>query len=459
MPKSKAPAARAARISPRLPFRQSIDGCREAAIGRHGLSDFLLERYLRQLEAPLRALKDNYRTGRLALLTIPEESADIAAAKAALDRLSVGARLIVFFGTGGSGLGGQTLAQVAGWNIPGGADVSQQSRPRTRFYDNLDPATLTGALAGLDLATTRFVAISKSGGTTETLAQIVVTIDAIRKAGLEQDIPRLLLGVTEPDESGERNGLRRLLARYGAPIVEHPTGIGGRFSCLTNVGLLPAMARGLDPMAIRAGAREVVEAMLAASSPADLPAAVSAAVAVALAKEKSVRTLVMMPYVDRLAKLGHWFAQLWSESLGKGGQGTSAIAALGPLDQHSQLQLFMDGPHEHLITVIRCAVDGTGATIDRELAELAGAGYMAGRTVGDIVSAQSHAIAEALARAGRAVRTIDLEQLDERTIGALLMHLMIETILAGRLMGVDPFDQPAVELAKVLTRERLAAKR
>src|SRR5690606_11241492 len=153
--------------------------------------------------------------------------------------------------------------------------------------------------------------------------------------------------------------------------------------------------------------------------------------------------------------LGHWFAQLWSESLGKGGQGTSAIAALGPLDQHSQLQLFMDGPHEHLITVIRLEIDGTGATIDPGLAELAGAGYMAGRTVGDIVSAQSHAIAVALARAGRAVRTIDLERLDERTIGALLMHLMIETILGGRLMGVDPFDQPAVELAKVLTRERL----
>lgn len=442
-----------------LPFRQSIDGCREAAIGRHGLSDFLLDRYLRRLEPALGALKDNYRTGRLELLTIPEATKDIEEARAALERLSDGARLIVFFGTGGSGLGGQTLAQMAGWNIPGGADRSQRNRPRTRFYDNLDPATLDGALGDIDLASSRFVVISKSGGTTETLAQAIAALSAVKAAGLETEIPRLFLGVTEPDETGHRNGLRRLLERHQIPILEHPSGIGGRFSCFTSVGLLPAMARGLDPFAIRAGAREVVEGLLAAKTPRDLPAAVAAAASIALVKEKGIRALVMMPYTDRLGRLGHWFVQLWSESLGKGGQGTSAIAALGPLDQHSQLQLYMDGPRDYHISLIRLAPQGTGPQIDPAMAELAGAGYMAGRTVGDIVAAQSHAIAEALARAGRPVRTIDMDSLDERSIGALMMHLMLETILCGRLLGVDPFDQPAVELAKVLTREELARKR
>lgn len=457
--KSETSRAQRPTVATGLPFRQSIEGCLEASIGRHGLSGMLLERYLQRLEPALAALKDNYRTGRLELLTIPEATADVAAARAALERLSEGARMIAFFGTGGSGLGGQTLAQMAGWNIPGGADIYQRSRPRTRFYDNLDPATLAGALAGIDLATTRFVVISKSGGTTETLAQLIATLSAVKAAGLESEIPRLFLGVTEPDDSGSKNGLRRLLLRFGIPILEHPVGIGGRFSCLTTVGMLPAMARGLDPLAIRAGAREVVEAMLAANKPADFPAAVAAAVAVALAKEKGIRAQVMMPYTDRLGRLGHWFVQLWTESLGKGGEGTSAIAALGPLDQHSQLQLYMDGPREHQINLIRLDTAASGPRIDPELATLAGAGYMAGRTVGDIVDAQSHAIAEALARAGRPVRTIDIPALDERALGAVMMHLMLETILAGRLFGVDPFDQPAVELAKVLTRERLTGKR
>jgi glucose-6-phosphate isomerase len=145
-----------------------------------------------------------------------------------------------------------------------------------------------------------------------------------------------------------------------------------------------------------------------------------------------------------------------SESLGKGGEGTAAIPAIGPVDQHSQLQLFMDGPPEFYLTVIRAKTAGTGPVVDAKMASTAGMTFLAGKSVGDVVDAQAHAIVEALGRAGRPVRTIDVDRLDERTIGALLMHFMIETILAGRLLGIDPFDQPAVELAKILTRERLS---
>ena len=115
----------------------------------------------------------------------------------------------------------------------------------------------------------------------------------------------------------------------------------------------------------------------------------------------------------------------------------------------------MDGPREHFITVVRVANGTPGPQIDSDMAKLAGAGFMAGRSVGDVVAAQAHAVPEALARAGRPVRTLDLPRLDEKVLGGLLMHFMIETILAGRLLGLDPFDQPAVELAKVLTKERL----
>ena len=438
------------------PIIQNIDGCLESRIGKAGLTPSQLAAWLDRTAPHIEELKADYAADRLPLLRIAEETADVAAAAKALKALSEGAKTIVFFGTGGSSLGGQTLAQLAGWNIPGGADEKQRTRPRTRFYDNLDAVTLGGGLQSLDLASSRFVVTSKSGGTAETLAQAIAALSAVKAAGLDAQIPKMFLGITEPARAGKPNGLRELFASLGIPMLDHHSGIGGRFSCLTNVGLLPAMARGLDVAAIRAGARSVIAAMLASKTPKDFAPAVGAATAIGLSKEKGIRTLVMMPYADRLGRLAAWFVQLWAESLGKGGEGTSPIAALGPLDQHSQLQLYMDGPREHLITIMRVAGAGTGPKIDAEMARRAGAAFLGGRTVGDIVDAQAHAVPDALARAGRPVRTFDIAKLDEKTLGALLMHLMIETILAGRLLGVDPFDQPAVELAKVLTKERLA---
>jgi glucose-6-phosphate isomerase len=438
------------------PYVQSIAGCLEGAIGAHGLDTATLTTWLTKLSPALERLKQDYSTGRLPVLTIPEDTADIDEAAEALARLSAGAQMIIFFGTGGSGLGGQTLAQVGGWNLPGVMRGGVRGGPRTRFYDNLDPTTLTAALDNIELADTRFVVTSKSGGTTETLAQLIATLTAVKNAGLEDKIPTLFLGITEPAKPGKTNGLRSLLESYGIPILDHHTGIGGRFSCLTNVGLLPALARGLDAKKIRAGAHSVVHAMLSAMTPAACPPALGAATAVALSKERGIHTLVMMPYSDRLGRFSEWYVQLWAESLGKQGEGTSPIPALGPLDQHSQLQLFMDGPREIYVTVVRTKTAGTGPVIDARMADLAGMGFMGGKTVGDVVNAQAQAITDALVQAGRPVRTIDVGELDEYAIGALLMHFMIETILAGRLLGIDPFDQPAVELAKILTKQRLA---
>jgi glucose-6-phosphate isomerase len=439
-------------------YRQSIDGCRDAAIGQYGLTEAELERWLARLAPAVERLQDDYTTRRLPHLRIPEETADIEAAEAAFARLCRGARAVIFFGTGGSSLGGQALAQLGGWHIPGTADEAQRKRPRTRFYDNLDGGTLASALGSFDdLSGVRFVVISKSGGTSETLVQALAALAAVKGAGLEKRIPELFLGVSEPAVPGRANGLRTLFEAHAIAMLDHHPGIGGRFSALTNVGLLAAIARGLDARAVRAGARAVVDALMAAKTPGDFAPAVGAAVAVALSAERGIRAQVMMPYSDRLGRFSAWFAQLWAESLGKNGKGTAPIACLGPVDQHSQLQLFMDGPHEHLITVVRVPTAGTGPRIDAALAKAAGVDYLAGRTAGDLVAAQAEALPQALARAGRPVRTFDLASLDERALGALMMHMMLETILAAHLLGVDPFDQPAVELAKVIARERVAA--
>ncbi|MGH6816416.1 MAG: glucose-6-phosphate isomerase, partial [Hyphomicrobiaceae bacterium] len=245
-------------------YRQEVGGGLDDAIGRHGLPRASLERWLAKLDPALADLRNDYRSGRLALLRCAEETADVAAAADALHRLSQGARTLVFFGTGGSSLGGQTLAQTAGWNIPGSAGEDRHFQPRTRFYDNLDPDTLHRVLDHLDLATTRFVVISKSGNTPETLVQTIAALTAVKTRGLEARVPNLFLGVTEPAADGKKNGLRALLASHGIAMLDHHTGIGGRYSVLTNVGFLPALARGLDAAAIRTGARSVVADLLAA---------------------------------------------------------------------------------------------------------------------------------------------------------------------------------------------------
>ncbi|HUS97827.1 MAG TPA: glucose-6-phosphate isomerase, partial [Hyphomicrobiaceae bacterium] len=348
-----------------------------------------------------------------------------------------------------------TLAQFGGWSIPGTTTAAQRKRPATRFYDNLDPETLAGLLSAPNLRDMRFVVISKSGNTPETLSQAIAAMEALRKQGLGDRLGEFFLGITEPASSGQKNGLRTLFEQFAIPLLDHHTGIGGRFAVLTNVGLLAAVARGLDPVALLRGAGAVVQGLDRATQPLDFPPAAGAAATVGLSKARGVRIQVMMPYADRLARFAHWYVQLWAESLGKGGQGTTPIACLGPLDQHSQLQLFMDGPAEHLITFLTVASAGIGPQLSPDLANLAGFNEMAGRAVGDLVDAQTRGVPEALLSAGRPVRSIQLLSYDEVGLGALLMHFMIETILAGYMLELDPFDQPAVELGKRLTREKL----
>ncbi|MDX2156814.1 MAG: glucose-6-phosphate isomerase [Hyphomicrobiaceae bacterium] len=437
---------------------QDIAGCLDARIGASGLTTAELGVWADRLAGPLDDLRRAYRDGSLPHLRVPEGKDDIEAAEAAMAALSRGARTIVFLGTGGSSLGGQALAQLNGWNLPGGFEEGQLARPRTRFYDNLDALTLGRALDRLDLGTTRFVVISKSGGTPETLSQAVAALGAVRARGLGDRIPEMFLAIADPPSApGKLSGLRVLARDLGFPILDHPPGVGGRFSVLTNVGLVAAIARGLDVRALRGGAAAVVRQLIDGEAPADFAPAVGAAVAIGLAKSRGVRVNVMMPYADRLGRFGDWYVQLWAESLGKNGQGTTPVACLGPWDQHSQLQLFMDGPNEHFVSVVRAPTAGVGPRLEAELARKAGIGFLADRALGDLVAAQADAVPEALGKAGRAVRGIDLDRLDEAAFGALLMHMMLETILAARLLHIDAFDQPAVELAKVLTRQRLSS--
>jgi glucose-6-phosphate isomerase len=434
-----------------MPIIQTIDSALEKTVGPHGVADAALSGALARAEGALDRLRQHYAEGTLPLLRLPEKQDDLGQIRDAAARLKDGASDIVILGTGGSSLGGQTIAQLAGFNVPGVGVL--RDPPRIHFIDNLDALSFETMLGRLPLETSRFVSISKSGGTAETLMQTIAVMSALKAAGA--DLSKAMLGISEPARAGKRNGLRDLLTQHGVALLEHDPNVGGRYSALTNVGLLPAAALGLDIVALREGAGRALDPVLAKKKPADVPAAVGAALNVALAETKGKSISVMMAYADRLERFTHWYVQLWAESLGKGGKGTTPVAALGPVDQHSQVQLFIAGPRDKLFTVLSVGGKGLGPKMEGALAKIAGEPDFAGKTIGDLAAAEARATAETLARNGCPVRTFTIDRLDEAALGEMMMHFMLETIIAAHLMGIDAFDQPAVEEGKVLAKKYL----
>ncbi len=417
-----------------IPFTVSLELALEGA----GAADAqLYQAALADAEAAAADLRDAYANGALELLRIPERRDDLDAAAEACAKFNENASAICVLGIGGSSLGGQALAEL----------IAFGATRKVHFFDNPDPFTFEAALSAFDLKSTRFISISKSGGTAETLIQTLAAADAIEKAGGGKYLKHHFLCITEPKQSP----LRGFAESIGCAILDHPTGIGGRYSVLSVVGLLPAILMGLNPYAIRHGANAVLQQLLNGQS----SAASGAALHHALARAGRLRETVLWCYADALKTFGPWWRQLWAESLGKDGKGSTPVATLGPVDQHSQLQLFLDGPGEALFTILTTGTKNKGPKAPRQRARALKLDYLADKTLGDLVAAEARATGETLHARGRPVRQIHVPKIDEHSIGALFMHFMLETIVMGRLMRVDPFDQPAVEEGKVLARRYL----
>ncbi|MGI9413383.1 MAG: glucose-6-phosphate isomerase, partial [Hyphomicrobiales bacterium] len=353
---------------------QDISGCLSDGGTGAQVSREKFEAALAATAPALDRITAAHQDGSLPLLRLPEKRDDLEACRQAADALMRGARDIVIFGTGGSSLGAQSLAQLAGWRI--GGPYRDEGAPRFHFFDNLDPRTMERLLRDLDLKTARFFVVSKSGNTPETVIQMICVLEALKAAGLDWNAEHHFLALSEPGDPA-KNAVRRLSELHGIPVMEHDPDVGGRFAVLSNVGLVPAIMFGLDPLAIRAGAGEQLAPILSGAAPDQCAAAIGAAVQYALHEHAGVSACVLMPYSDRLGLFTKWFVQLWAESLGKNGRGFTAVAANGPVDQHSQLQLYLDGAPQHLITVVRENCVGRGPRVAPDLAKLAGADYLA----------------------------------------------------------------------------------
>lgn len=436
-----------------MPLKQSIDLALSSNIGEGGAPQSAIDAALTVVGKAMKRLAEDDSSGRLPLLHMPQTTSDFDQIREAAAWLRRDATDVVFLGTGGSSLGGQTLAQLKDYAVPGAGRFADG--PRVHFLDNLDPITFDHVLHRLPLSSTRFVAISKSGGTGETLMQTIAVLSALDRAGLKARPGEVFLGLSEPRKDGGKNALRDLLEPEGVRFLEHHTGIGGRYSVLTNVGLLPAAVMGLDIAAIRQGAADAYAPFREGRAAQDAPAAVGAALNIAMILEGK-NTTVTMAYADRLERFTRWWVQLWAESVGKNGKGSQPVAAIGPVDQHSQLQLYLAGPNDKFFTIMTTSVAGQGPIMDEKLSRRAGEPGFAGKRIGDLVAAQGRATADTLAKNHRPTRRIHIEKLDERAMGEILMHFMLETILAGYALGVDPFDQPAVEEGKILAKQYLA---
>ncbi len=433
-----------------LPYSHDIRHAFAAQSGSHALTHAAFEAQRTALKPHLAALRESARAGGQPLYEIARRRDDLAAAGPVVAHLLKNTTDLCLLGVGGSGLGAQALAQLKGWRTPGA--MAPINGTRFHVFDNLDGASFAAAMASLDLRTTRFLLVSKSGSTGETMMQALAAVEALKAVGGGKYLGQHFAVVTEPTEN---NPARLFAHEIGAPVLDHPLDIGGRYSVLTLVGMMPALLLGLDAAAIRAGAEAVWQRILASD---EAEPALGAALNIA-ADGAGFGELVLMPYGDRFDRFGAWWRQLWAESVGKDGKGQAASTALGPVDQHSQLQLYLGGPNVRAFTVLSADQLNEGPRPDAALAEKLGVGYLGGHALGELVTAQTRATAETLARNGRPVRTMSVARFDEYSIGALFMHFMLETILAARLMGVDPLDQPAVEEGKRLARAYLASSR
>jgi glucose-6-phosphate isomerase len=359
-----------------------------------------------------------------------------------------GARDFVHIGIGGSALGPIALHRALGHRYHN-LLADRSDTPRVHFAENTDPASLSAILDVVDLPNTWVNVVTKSGSTAETMANFLVLRDTLMAAVGESGYRERTVFTTDPKEGY----LTRIADREGTKTLPIPPDVGGRFSVLTPVGLFPAAVTGFDVAALLKGAAQCVDEVV--EERGDHPALVGAALHYLMDVSRGRNVRVMMPYADSLDQLAAWFVQLWAESLGKEGKGSTPHAAVGTTDQHSQVQLYMEGPQDKVIEIIEVENHPRDLLIPKAYEDLEGVSYLGGHTMAELLNVECDATRRALREAGRPNCTIKLGKIDEEHLGYLMQALEVQTAIAGSLYRVNAFDQPGVEAGKRITYSRM----
>ena len=347
-------------------------------------------------------------------------------------------KYIIFLGTGGSSLGGKTLHALS----------KLKNKKNFFFLDNVDPETNQNIVNLIEPNNTAIVVISKSGETIETLCQYFFFSNFLKKKKI--DLRKKVVVITEKKLST----LKAIQEEENFTFIEHDNRIGGRYSIFSAVGLLPAYLSGLNIENICKGGQVTLKTFFNSKNILKT-AQINAAIQNVKLIKNNFNQFIMMPYVDKLYNFSFWYRQLWGESIGKKGLGSTPINAIGTVDQHSQLQLYLDGPKNKYITIIGFSKPQHSKKIDARISKTNKVENLHNKTMGQLFYAEKKATFETLRRKRIPIRIIHIEKLDELVIGSLLMSFFIETIYTCYILGINPFDQPAVEEGKKLAIQYL----
>ena len=427
-----------------MTVRVDLNGLLAAAVGAGGLA----AEEVTGLEPELARVRDELAgrraAGALGFAELPHRHDDVRRVLDVAAGVGADVDTLVVLGIGGSALGTRALLGALG-DAAGGR--------RVIVADSIDPDAFGALLARIDPQRTLFNVISKSGETAETMAQFLVVRDRLLRELGAVDYKQHLVVTTD----AERGVLRQIVNDEGFRDLVVPSGVGGRFSALTAVGLFPAAIAGIDVEELLAGAAHMDERARAAAPLAD-PALALAGMLFLLASAHAKPIVVFMAYCERLAATADWFCQLWAESLGKAQDlagrtvewGQTPVRALGAADQHSQLQLYVAGPRDKVVLFARVEDHGVVVDLPTTYQDLEGVGYLGGHSLGELLNAEHQATELALAKCGRPSATFVLPAVNAFTLGQLLYLLETATVAVGALAGIDPFGQPGVEEGKRL---------
>ncbi|MHC4616563.1 MAG: glucose-6-phosphate isomerase [Planctomycetota bacterium] len=422
--------------------------------GEHGITTDQLKALAERTAPLIRKLNEEKAAGSTPYRDLPYDEQTPQQVEELVAELRGGCENFVVLGIGGSALGNialQTALNSYMYNL----DDAEGAGPRFFVFDNIDPPQLTSFLdwVGNKLHRTVFNVISKSGRTAETASQLMI----IRRLLLEKFGPKgfknQVVATTDPKEGT----LRKIADDAGLKCLEVPEGVGGRFSVLSAVGLFSAAMCGIDIDLLLAGARDM-DARVSNEDFYRNPAAINAAIHCEF-YNRGKRISVMMPYSYALKDLADWYRQLWAESLGKANDlsgnevhiGPTPVKALGTTDQHSQVQLYREGPNDKLFTFLQVNNFQTDIKIGPAPDCAPELGFLAGADLGALLKSEKRATEYALLQSERPCLTVIFDEVNPYTIGQFIYLFEVTTSLTGALFGVDAYDQPAVELGKEAT--------
>jgi glucose-6-phosphate isomerase len=425
------------------------------AVGpEHGVTDDMLDEIAPVVAEQHARLSAEHAAGGQRWMDLPSDTALAAEIETFAAEARAQYRDFILVGIGGSSLG--AIATVQALAHPFRNLLPSEARGGPRFFvlDNPDPEKVAATLETVDLASTLVNVVTKSGQTAETMANFLAVRQALDAAVGPEKARQQIVATTDPEE-----GLLRALANQeGYRTFPVPPGVDGRMTVLSAVGTLPAAICGCDVDGLLAGAR-AMRARTATENVRENPAYLLAALCILADTRLDKSILVTMPYADALFGLSDWFRQLWAESLGKRlsldneviFSGQTPIKALGAIDQHSQIQLYTEGPNDKLISLIAVEEYRADVTIEGVPDGIPELDYLQGAELGQLLQREQLATAWALTQAQRPNFTIEVPTIDAAIMGELFYLYELQTVMGGALLNINPFGQPGVEAGKNAT--------